>query len=163
MTDERVYILDSTVFIEGYAQSLDGLICMTVPGVVSEVRQGKAAIEMDMMLKLGLKVSSPHERFMRQVERTVKKTKDGASGTDIQVVALALQMSKTKGVEAVIASDDYAVQNLAKKLGLAYVPVSQEGIKKEITWVRKCTNCGRYCSGEECEICGAKTRRSASR
>jgi UPF0271 protein len=79
---------------------------------------------------------------------------DVLSPTDSEVLALALQL------QACIVSDDYALQNVARSLGLRVIPIQQKGARN-IRWKFRCSGCGRYYRGPgECQVCGALIQRT---
>ena len=60
----------------------------------------------------------------------------GISQTDLSLVALA----HSKG--AVLATDDYRMQNLAERLGMEWMPVVMDGISETWKWELRCIGCG---------------------
>ena len=68
------------------------------------------------------------------------------SASDLDVLAVAL------GAGAIIISDDYAIQNVAKHLGLDYITTFHDGIRQERTYVWRCGGCGR--EGDAPGVCG---------
>ena len=95
--------------------------------------------------------------YINEVINFAKKTGDYyvLSKTDIDVIALALQLNAT------IISDDYAIQNVARLMNLKYYGAGIETIKKEIKWKYRCTGCHKIYKNyiEICPVCGHKTKR----
>jgi UPF0271 protein len=62
-------------------------------------------------------------------------------------------------------SDDYAAQNVAKKMGLKYKPTAKEGIKNELTWTKVCPSCNKKYNLEKnvCDVCGAQLKKKANK
>ncbi|MCK4968735.1 MAG: hypothetical protein KAS12_06780 [Candidatus Aenigmarchaeota archaeon] len=151
--DEKIYVLDSTIFIEGGAQKFQDLANATVYEVLDEVKNNQSAIELDRLMRLGLAVIEPEEEFVEAINKIQQVTKDKLSKTDIKVLALA-QKFKMQNKTPVVVSDDYAIQNICKNLKIEYMPISKKGITKKYMWIKKCKNCGRKIKGESCEFCG---------
>lgn len=154
---KKIYILDSTTFLQNYMDAFGDKPIVTVHGVLEEIKNPQAEILLDMFLKLGMEVLEPGQKEIDEVNETVKKTKDRVSNTDIKLLALALQF-KNKGKECTLVSDDYAIQNLASLLKIEVLALGQDGIKKVLKWERKCTACKRYTNNEICEVCGSPTK-----
>ncbi|VVB60235.1 Endoribonuclease Nob1 [uncultured archaeon] len=153
--NEMIYILDSNVFLHGMQSIFAEKPCVTVYGVVEEMKSTPAAIEIDRFMLSGLQILEPTKESIGEAEKAREKTQDKLSKTDVLIVALALDFKK-KGKSAVIITDDYGVQNLAKVLKLEYSGVMQEGIKREIAWTGKCTACGFKTNEKICPNCGIK-------
>ncbi len=153
----KIYVLDSTAFLEKYSEGFADKLCATVFDVSEEMKNPYASIRFDMMLQSGLSLIEPSEDAVSRVRDAVMSTKDKLSETDIKVISLALQF-KDKGKAAVVVSDDYGVQNVSKTMGIEFLPVSQKGISRTLSWKRKCTACGNVTPKEICEVCGTETK-----
>ncbi|MFH1432030.1 MAG: hypothetical protein ABIG84_02330 [archaeon] len=153
---EKLYILDSTVFLETETGFLAGKACATVYDVAEEMKSTKASIEFDKMVRLGLEIIEPEKTYIDEAEKTAKSTNDKVSCADKKVVALALHF-KAKGKDVAVVSDDYGVQNLCKHLNLEIVPQSQKAIRQKLTWLKKCSACGKRVESFEdiCPVCGS--------
>ena len=79
------------------------------------------------------------------------------SRTDIDVVAVALELGGT------IVTDDFAIENVASRLGLKFLGADLKPISREVKWQFRCTGCGKRFSAhtKECPICGHEVRRIA--
>ncbi len=132
-------VLDSGAFIEG--RDLNGV---TAPAVAEETEVPPV-----------VEIIAPAPENIKKVEKAAEATGDldVLSRADVEVLALALQ---TGGA---VVTNDFAVQNVAKKLGVE-VEASGKQIKKEIKWVWYCPACGwkRRRKGV-CERCGTETKR----
>jgi len=81
---------------------------------------------------------------------------NGLSPVDIEVLALALHL------QAVLHSDDYRLQNIARNEGLEVKSVKTKGIEKVWKWQLRCTGCRAVTDVEsksdeipDCQICGS--------
>jgi endoribonuclease Nob1 len=81
------------------------------------------------------------------------------SKADISVLALAYQLDKT------LISDDFAVENTAKLLGISIMPLVTKGIKHTRKWISFCGTCGKGYGPNitECSICGNRLKRRSRR
>lgn len=109
-----------------------------------------------------IKISNPSAKTCEHVRQKASDTGDidSLSDTDIEVLALAFERS------CPLISDDYAIQNVASYLKIPFESMSQDGIKKMIRWVKKCTGCGKIFKGKAeatCDVCGSKLRKIASK
>lgn len=111
-----------------------------------------------------LQVKAPSALFIDKVAESSKAIGDVLylSDTDKQVLALALEL-KSGGEDALIATDDYSIQNVADQLGLGFVPLMTFGIRYRLDWTIYCPACHRkyptdYRS-KTCEACGTELKR----
>lgn len=160
----RLYILDSTALISGQTDFSKKEFA-TTPSVISEVMHDESVKNVvEVAVYSGqLEVSKPSEYSIKEVERIAISTGDmiKLSRTDIEVLALALDKSKA-GIEVVIMSDDYSIQNLAKRMAIKVVGVLYPGIRKQIIWLAYCPVCrSEYgvSSLNVCAKCGAELKR----
>ena len=143
-----MFVIDSTVIFLKKA-IFDKMI--TIPEVIEEIKDSDSRLYLSI---LDIKVEEAKEEFIERVKEVAKKTGDiyRLSDTDIKLLAKALEYN------AVIVTDDYSIQNVAKKLNLKFENVIQKGIEKEFKWIRVCIGCGRRTENEICEICGSPTK-----
>ena len=146
------YVLDSSVFIY-YLRISD--TTYTVPEVIHELKSEKAKIVLNILLDEGLRIESPNLEAVEIVTEKSKSTGDYAklSSTDIQLLAKALELN------AILVTDDYAIQNVAAHLAIKTQGILQTQIRKVLTWKRRCTGCGRFYEKETiCPVCGCEIR-----
>ncbi|MCK9276610.1 MAG: nucleotide-binding protein [Methanoculleus sp.] len=145
-------VLDASVFfsevpIEGPA--------WTTPSVVGELGDLHAKCRFEALSATVLAVREPREEDRAQVEAAAVRTGDAGvlSGTDRDILALALELS------AVLVTDDFAVQNVAHRLGIETQSIRQRPARA-IRWRYRCSGCGRYWREPgECRVCGAPIKR----
>jgi len=112
--------------------------------------------------KGNLSVQPPSPRSRETVDEA--STRAGEKGVlseaDRDVVALALDLRQS-GLDPVIVSDDYAVQNLAEHLQLKYGSLANFGIVHKFQWIMYCPACHRRYRqpARTCRICGTELRR----
>ena len=145
-------ILDSSVFFSDCPVNGD---LYTTPSVCDELIDIRSRGKFETFSAVGLHVMSPGAKSRERVISAAKKTRDFTviSDTDCDVLALALEL------EAVIYTDDFAIQNIAGDLGVQTMPINQRKARR-IHWKYRCSGCGRYCNHDgECLICGSIIKR----
>jgi len=157
MTGRTSLVVDANIFVEGLAPGMLGLDyeLLMPPEVEYEVRNKGAGDVLDLAIGAGLRICSPTELYMEQVDRAAKKTGDDLRLSYADRVLLALALEEEGG----IISDDYSVQNLARVLGIPLIKGVQKGIERVIRWQNKCTGCGKLfeegSKEKDCPICGS--------
>jgi len=145
-------VLDTSFFF--YDISLDGDL-YTTPSVCDELVDIRSKGQFEKYSALGLKVANPGKESLSRVDEASVKTGDAGviSGTDRELLALALELG------AVLYTDDFAIQNVAGRLGVMVVPMQQRKAKR-IQWRYRCIGCGRYYGHDgECPVCGSALKR----
>ncbi len=128
--------------------------------VVQELKREKDRDALDAAVREGhVVVCDPRGNFRSLVMSAALETGDAHALSDADVDVLAL----AKEYDASVASDDYAIQNTAKKLGIPHIPTGADGIRREIRWVWACGGCGKKMEGPGiCDVCGHSARRRRS-
>lgn len=150
-------VIDSSAVLHSSVDFSDGRYLMT-NDAFGEIISDNAKSVLNSALRRGLlSISDPEEKYAAAVVDAAKDTGDvkSLSETDIGLLALAVEEN------AEILTDDYAIQNVAKKLGVVFVPVAKEGITKEIQWVWLCRGCGKKYPNaiRSCGVCGSRVAR----
>ena len=132
---------------------------LVVPeSVLDEIRLGKIARNMEWQ-RGHLRVVQPMRSSISRVKDIAGETGDleKLSSTDIDVVAVALELGGT------IVTDDFAIENVASRLGLKFLGADLKPISREVKWQFRCTGCGKRFSTHtrECPVCGHEVRRIA--
>ena len=150
-------MVDANIFVEGLNPVMLGVEyeLLMPPEVEYEIRTKGEGVALDLAISAGLRICSPSEDFMENVEGAARKTGDDLrlSYADRVLLALALQE------EGCIISDDYSVQNLAQVLGIPLKKGIQKGIARVIRWQKKCRGCGKLfeegSKEKDCPVCGS--------
>jgi len=127
----------------------------TTPSVLCELIDIRSKGRFEKLSAEGLKVISASAESRGRVLQAAEKTRDIGiiSDTDCDILALALDL------EAVLRTDDFAIQNVAGVLGVQIIPIIQRKAKR-IHWKYRCSGCGRYTDHDgECLICGSIIKR----
>ncbi len=143
---------------------------MTVPNVEEEIRTNsmtwvrfKAATENGKVA-----TKRPAQEAYDRVEECAIEVGDSffLSETDKQVLALAMDL-KTSGCIPRIVTDDYSIQNVAKRLGIEFTALATFGIRRILEWKRYCPACHKEYPADyvstECVICGTELKRKPRR
>jgi len=145
-----VYVVaDASVFIWGKRPQGE---LITVPAVESELKDLRSK---SLLHIYEARVESPSAQALRAARSAATKTGDIRllSPADLEVLAKALEYG------AALATDDYALQNVALHLGLKIEPIGQPRIKRLRRHVQKCQGCGKSFEGEACPDCGTPARK----
>lgn len=146
------YVLDASFFFSGIP--IEGEF-YTTPSVVDELVDIRAKGNYEKWSAAGLQVipASPDLIIRVNEAAAVSRDKGIISATDTDLLALAL------GLDAILCTDDFAIQNVALVLGVKTHPIQQRRARR-IHWKYRCTGCGRYYDHDgECSVCGAAIKR----
>lgn len=151
----RVY--DASAFYAGipFASPEEGCTTSLVFEEIKHIKQSHGAL--DILLETNrLKILDPDSDKLNIVIEEAKKTGDyqKLSKADASAVALAFQLMGQ------LVTDDFAVSNLAKNLGLVVQPIMTKGIRDVGRWNYYCPACKKEFSATDvCPICGNKLKR----
>ena len=149
-------MLDATAFYAGIPfNSQDKFYVATdVYDEIKHIKKTNGALDLLLNSKR-LIIQEPNHKYSKKVIHTAKKTGDlnSLSNEDVSSIALSLEL----GTELI--SDDFAVSNVAKQLGIEVKPIMTEGIKIIGKWIRYCSSCGISSNDSICPNCGNKLRR----
>ena len=159
-------VLDTSAFLAGLDPFSVNEEQVTVPSVEDEIRTNtmtwvrfQAAVENAKII-----VKCPKEEALKKVEACATAVGDTffLSETDKELLALAVELKATaRGVQ--IVTDDYSIQNVAKRLGIEFTSLATFGIRRVLEWIRYCPACRReypanYAS-TSCSVCGTELKR----
>lgn len=150
-------ILDASAFYAGVPfRSSD--VCYTTSLVYDEIKHIKKNHgALDTLLETKrLKIRESSSESMKSAIKASKDTGDflQLSKQDISIIALCIEM---KGQ---IISDDFAISNVAKNLGLGIIPIMTKGIEDVGKWIHYCPGCRtNHTTGKECPMCGTPLKR----
>lgn len=166
----RVFVLDTSAFILGFDVADNKAESYTVPPVRDEIKRGEYnKLRFDNAVRNGrLEVVSPEPEYVDEVRRAIAEMGEVGvlSEPDSQLLALGLQL-RAEGLEPVIVSDDYSVQNISSRLGMGFRSLATPGIKREFEWVVYCPGCHKTYTKPQpegiCPICGTELKRKPGR
>lgn len=115
-----------------------------------------------------LRVKTPRISFLKKVKEASKKVGDVRylSEADMEVLALALEL-KSAGLDPLIVTDDYSIQNVADQMGVNFASLITYGIRLRFNWILYCPACHRKYPSDykfnSCEVCGTALKRKPLR
>ena len=145
-------ILDASVF---FSDSHPEGELFTTPSVCDELLDIRAKGNYEKLCAAGLTILSPNRESQNAVDAAASVSRDSSviSGTDRDLLALAREL------DAILYTDDFAIQNVATVLGVRTHPITQRRAKR-VHWKYRCAGCGRYYDHDgECLVCGAVIKR----
>ena len=150
-----MFVLDSVAFLT--RRHPQGEL-LTVSGVEPELVNRRSREYHAQLAAAGMQVAMASETARQQVETAAQETGDASvlSPVDLELLALALERSAT------LVTDDFAMQNVAAALGIAWLPVETDGIAKQLRWRWTCSGCQQRWDEPhgECPTCGSELRRT---
>ena len=150
-------ILDASAFYAGVPfRSSDD--CYTTSLVYDEIKHIKKNHDaLGTLLETNrLKIREPDKEAIEDAITASKDTGDfpQLSKQDISIIALCIEL---KGE---IISDDFAISNVARNLGLKISPIMTNGIEDVGKWIHYCPGCRtNHKIGKECPMCGTPLKR----
>ena len=154
-------VLDSTAFYAGipFSSNEPSYTTPLVYNEIEHIKKDHNAIQILIETKR-LMICDPEHQFVITANNTAKKSGDipNLSDEDISTIALSLQLN------AELVTDDFAVSNVAKNLGIKVIPVMTNGIKNVITWKYYCPGCKtNFSKITECPRCGNRLKRKSTK
>jgi len=150
-------ILDASAFYAGvpFSSSED---CYTTSLVYEEIKHIKKNHDaLGTLLETNrLKIREPDPESTKNAIKASKNTGDfpQLSKQDISIIALCIELNGE------IISDDYAISNVSKNLGLKISSIMTKGIEDVGMWIHYCPGCRiNQTSGKECSMCGTPLKR----
>ncbi len=150
-------ILDASAFYAGvpFRSSND---CYTTSLVYDEIKHIKKNHDaLGTLLETNrLKIREPDKESTKNAIMAAKDTGDfpQLSKQDISIIALCIEMNGE------IISDDFAISNVVKNLGLKISPIMTQGIKDVGKWIHYCPGCRtNHTNKKECPMCGTPLKR----
>ena len=150
-------ILDASAFYAG-VPFRSSSVYHTTPLVydeISHIKKNHGALEILLETKR-LKIREPDKESTQVAVKAAKDTGDFLQLTkqDISIIALCIEMSGE------IISDDFAISNVVKNLGLKISPIMTQGIKDVGKWIHYCPGCKtNHTNVKVCPICGTPLKR----
>ena len=161
LPESAKFIADFAVFIMGNCP-LPSSRMITIKLVEDEILSDEARLRYDIAIVEGLRVEAVDSAFLAPVKEQAAQTRDieKLSPTDLGILSKALEYQRQYGDDAILITDDFAVQNIAARLGIAVMPVAQRVIRDQIIWQKQCIGCFRHFKdGDECPVCGSPLRK----
>ena len=160
---QKVFIVDTSVFLSGKPLHIEDATLITTSGVSSEIQPGGRDFRsFELLQEKGLRIESPSKQSLKEMKTIAEKTGDimRLSPADLEVLALACDFSNKENMEVIILTDDYSIQNVANATHMSFLSFSQKGITKRFKWISRCPGCGKRFNESQkvCLICGTETK-----
>jgi len=158
----QVFIIDTSAVLSGKPINVGEATMITSPLISNEFQPGgRVYRSFQFLLEKGLCIQSPSSESVALIKKTAQETgdKEKLSPADIELLALARDVNKEPERKAIILTDDYAIQNIAKTLHIRYQGISQKGVTKKYNWRYRCPGCKKQFTEpmKICPICGTET------
>lgn len=166
MSNKRVIVLDASAFISGFDPLSVEDEQYSVPLVGQELAENSLSrLRFDTASdREKLKIVEPDPQSLEEVKKHSKEAGDlrFLSQADMQILALAVQLKKG-GLDPLIVTDDYSIQNVAEKIGVGFASLITFGIRFFFHWLLYCPACHRKYPPDyqfkRCQICGTNLKR----
>jgi UPF0271 protein len=150
-------VLDASAFYAGIPFSSQ-IQCYITPEIYDEIKHIKKNHDAigTLIETKRLYIVQPETKYIDQVRQMAKTSGDLSklSKEDISSIALCLQL------QGEIITDDFAMSNVSKSLGLKVLPLMTSGIKDVGSWVHYCAGCHKnFPDLMECPLCGNPLRK----
>ncbi|MBU0496431.1 MAG: nucleic acid-binding protein [Candidatus Thermoplasmatota archaeon] len=159
---KHIYLIDTSAILSGMPLVFPHAEMMTTPGVAEEFTPGGRDYQrFQLLIETGLQIQSATQTSIEQIRNLAIEhgEEKRLSSTDIELLALAIELITHNKYTLTILTDDYSIQNIAAILNIPYSPIIQRGITKKFKWVTRCPGCGKSYQKpiETCLVCGTKT------
>lgn len=149
----------------GFSPLLYGDKSYTTPSILKELRfKGLSVYKIESYIKLkSLIVKQPSQNFVQQIDAVcgVLGEQIELSEADRDILALSKEL-KDSGLETIILTDDFAIQNVAEYLGIQYEALATKGIRNLQDWMIYCPACWKKVENthlKKCDVCGSRLKR----
>lgn len=152
----RPLVLDTSALLAGRPLG-PGDATWIPAAVLDELKPGgRDRRHVDNLLAAGARTTDADAGARERVRAEAARGGDlpRLSRADVDVLAIALQM------DAELVTDDYTVQNVARRLGVPVRGVEQKGITEGYRFIPRCTGCRRILEAmaDECPTCGSPVK-----
>ena len=150
-------VLDASAFYAGvpFGSQIDSYTTPKVYDEIKHIKKNHDALGILLETKR-LTIIEPEKEYIDVVIKMSKTTGDfnQLSNEDISLIALCLQLNNE------LITDDFAISNVAKNLGLNVSPIMTLGIKDVGNWIYYCAGCHKnFAKTKECPVCGNPLRK----
>jgi endoribonuclease Nob1 len=166
--NRRIIVLDTSAFLAGYDPFSQTDEQVTTPKVEEEIlRNSMIKLRFQTAVESGkVKIQAPNSDVAAKTHATKAGDTFKLSETDMQLLSLAFEF-KEQGYTPQIFTDDYSIQNVAKRLGIQFNALATLGIKRQLEWIRYCPACYKQYPADskykECQVCGTELKRKPRR
>jgi len=162
-----IFIIDTSAIYRHLQFAAEDIPLATTPIIEKEMYQKGLKDTIDLLKATEkLRIIEPTPQSLAKIKAIATQLGDlpYLSDPDQQLLALALDLD-SQGYHAVVITDDYSIQNVAKRLSLEIKSASTSGIREVISWETYCRACGhkepKSSSNAICPVCGTTLKRRA--
>ena len=150
-------IFDSSAFYAGipFADSTPGFTTSKIFEEIKHIKKNQEAIQV-LLDTERLKIRDPNPKQIKKIKEKAEYSGDvnELSEADFSVLALCLEL------EGELVTDDFAISNVAKSMGVKINPIMTNGIKQVRRWILYCPGCNEdFTKGSVCKNCGTTLKR----
>jgi UPF0271 protein len=164
-----IFVIDTSALYHHQQFAAEDIQLATTPLLEKEMHQKGLKETLDLLVATNkLRIIEPTPHSLEKVISTAKDLGDfpSLSEPDQQLLALALDFT-SQDYHVIVVTDDYAIQNVAQRLGLEFKSISTSGIREIINWEIYCKACGHKeppsTTEDTCPVCGTSLKRRALR
>jgi len=166
---QTIFVIDTSALFHRIHYAAEDIQLATTPIIENEMYKKGLKELIDLLVATAkLKIISPTTASLGRVQAVAAQLGDlkTLSEPDQHLLALALDL-REQSFQAIVVTDDYSIQNVARKLDLEIKTMTQRGIREVIQWETYCKACGHKDSTlakeDPCPVCGSPLRRRAVR
>ena len=168
-----ILIFDTNIFLKGIDINIIRENIYSTPKIINEIKILKYSNKnRNILNKIEAAIANKHliirepkREYFLKVLNTSKITGDinALSKVDIELIALALELTQTSEKDVILYSNDYSIQNLSSEMDIKFSSIFRKGIKAQKTFELFCPSCKKkYAIGtlyQHCEVCGSELKR----
>jgi len=155
-------VIDTTALLTWHIPDNDKYQNVTVSAIINEIKKDELTRTIiESYLESGkIRVLEPSEDSIKKATRKAVETGDKIrmSDSDLRLLALAIEL-KNKGYYVEVITDDFAIQNILKRLNIKTYSYFRE-IREAYNWILICEKCGHVYPSDYmktyCEYCGGR-------
>ena len=150
-------VLDASAFYAGipFGSNEPNFITSLVYDEIQHIKKSHDVVQILIEAKR-LTIKDPDTVFLNKVKNAATESGDliNLTNEDISSISLSLQL------HAELVTDDFAMSNVAKNLGITINPIMTNGIKTTGTWRYYCPACEiNFSKTSQCPNCGTSLKR----
>jgi len=150
-------VLDASAFYAGipFGSNEPNFITSLVYDEIHHIKKSHDVVQILIETKR-LTIKDPDTVFLNEVQNAATESGDILNLTkeDISSISLSLQLN------AELITDDFAMSNVAKNLGITINPIMTDGIKTIGAWRYYCPACEiNFSKTSQCPNCGTRLKR----
>jgi UPF0271 protein len=154
-------VLDASAFYAGipFGSNEPNFITSLVYDEIQHIKKSHDVVQILIETKR-LTIKDPDTVFLNKVKNAATESGDliNLTNEDISSISLSLQL------HAELVTDDFAMSNVAKNLGITINPIMTNGIKTTGTWRYYCPACEiNFSKTSQCPNCGTSLKRKLIR